>query len=66
MPTTAEVGKEPSLNGVNCFAKLDRILATAAEVSSFGMAGRRRKEEVRSSEVHLRFTTWCAALEVHA
>jgi hypothetical protein len=61
-----ELGNKPSLSGVNCFAKLDRIRATAAEVSSFSMAGRRREEDDRSSEVHLRLTTWCAALPVHA
>lgn len=62
----AEAGNEPSLSGLYCFAKWDRIRATAADVSSFGMAGRRRKDEVRSSEVHLRLTTWFAALPVHA
>ncbi len=62
----AEAGNEPSLSGEYSFAKLERILATAAEVSSLGMAGRRRKEEVRSSEVHLRLTTWFTALPDHA
>ena len=34
----AEAGKESDSSGWYCFAKLDRMLATAAEVSSCGMS----------------------------
>ena len=35
----AEVGKEWSSSGVYCLARLERMMATAAEVSSCGMTG---------------------------